>query len=445
MSLAVKSFQLFLEDIREELGITIDVTHESDKFSYTASVEEYFEDFNDDEVIHIKKELNLPWISDSKVIFKVSAISNAGGGFSQEYNGVLEDVSYLSALNETVAVSVALDHGNMLKVDMCHMDSLQATNKGNEDLLIEKLSEKELQIRNRRRNSGISLDPQESQVNTRDTFMQLAMEDDGLSLMSGTMMKLARKSGKNWKARYFVLTSKALAYYEDEKSFNKNMSKSWKGDIPITKTSSVEMCPASLAGFEYGIKLINGDDTIMVAVVNDSEQQTWAKAIQSVIDSKSESYEMKYDSSSDEEKNAMSFRGSEFPFSVSALQHEGYLIKEARQSKRNRKKRYFALVGSRLYYYVDFKSFSAAKSAENFEKSMKGCVRIKADTKVKREGKCVFSIFTPGESVNNNSSIILYADDDSLMKGWITKLNEVVDNFSRKQRLLRETAKNTST
>ena len=55
-------------------------------------------------------------------------------------------------------------------------------------------------------------------------------------IKAGYVKKQARRSKRNWKTRYFLLTSGSLIYYDSHESF-----KTAKGDILLTKDTVVEI------------------------------------------------------------------------------------------------------------------------------------------------------------------------------------------------------------
>jgi hypothetical protein len=98
---------------------------------------------------------------------------------------------------------------------------------------------------------------------------------------SGYLKKQATQSARNWKKRYIVLTAFTIAYYETEKQFQSNSSKS-KGEIPIT--SDMECIIFTTPGEGFGFKLFNKQASqIIFAAISDEERKKWIASIKNII------------------------------------------------------------------------------------------------------------------------------------------------------------------
>jgi hypothetical protein len=98
---------------------------------------------------------------------------------------------------------------------------------------------------------------------------------------SGYLKKQATQSARNWKKRFIVLTTFTIAYYETEKQFHSNSSKS-KGEIPIT--SDMECVIFTTPGEGFGFKVFNKQASqIIFAAISDEERKKWIASIKNII------------------------------------------------------------------------------------------------------------------------------------------------------------------
>lgn len=98
--------------------------------------------------------------------------------------------------------------------------------------------------------------------------------------MTGTSLKqgwLEKKGSlvKNWKRRFFVLTSSSLDYFTDETLAEK------KGSVPILSSSRVMHRDGTSHKFKFG--LLTGKRLLEIACTSDRDRDRWTKAIQDVI------------------------------------------------------------------------------------------------------------------------------------------------------------------
>lgn len=100
---------------------------------------------------------------------------------------------------------------------------------------------------------------------------------DGSSIVkSGYLIKLATKSGKNWKKRYFMLNGNTLTYYADHNSLDKA-----KGDLLITAEAIVE--DTVIEGKPHCCSIVTPFHTLVIAAKDTKEMKAWKKAIQNSI------------------------------------------------------------------------------------------------------------------------------------------------------------------
>ena len=100
---------------------------------------------------------------------------------------------------------------------------------------------------------------------------------DGSSIVkSGYLIKLATKSGKNWKKRYFMLNGNTLTYYTDHNSLDKA-----KGDLLITAEAVVE--DTIIEGKPHCCSIVTPFHTLVISAKDNSEIKAWKKAIQNSI------------------------------------------------------------------------------------------------------------------------------------------------------------------
>ena len=100
---------------------------------------------------------------------------------------------------------------------------------------------------------------------------------DGSSIVkSGYLIKLATKSGKNWKKRYFVLNGNTLTYYTDHTSMDKA-----KGDLLITSETVIE--DTLIEGKPHCCSIVTPFHTLVFAAKDNTELKAWKRAIQNSI------------------------------------------------------------------------------------------------------------------------------------------------------------------
>ena len=115
---------------------------------------------------------------------------------------------------------------------------------------------------------------------------------------SGYLVKMASKSTRNWKKRYFVLNGQSLMYYVDHVN-----TEYVKGEVSLSGGVVVEEKEKRETGraFCLGIRTVGGNQMI-IAAKDEEEMKEWKEAIESVITSCNlllKGYAIKADTSGD--------------------------------------------------------------------------------------------------------------------------------------------------
>ena len=96
---------------------------------------------------------------------------------------------------------------------------------------------------------------------------------------SGYLVKMASRSARNWKKRYFVLNDSALIYYADHLSTDYP-----KGEISFTAGASIEEYDKNETGRAYCLIVKSSHGVQLVVAAKDQDEMLeWKEAIQTSI------------------------------------------------------------------------------------------------------------------------------------------------------------------
>ncbi|KAJ1462880.1 hypothetical protein M885DRAFT_583960 [Pelagophyceae sp. CCMP2097] len=100
----------------------------------------------------------------------------------------------------------------------------------------------------------------------------VALGFEGTVSKTGYLTKRAKKSGANWKKRYFVLNGSSLVYYET----HKQMAEA-KGDMLLTTDCVIH--DVQEAKYQHCFEIVSVFDTLRIAASSDAEAAEWKAAL----------------------------------------------------------------------------------------------------------------------------------------------------------------------
>lgn len=103
-----------------------------------------------------------------------------------------------------------------------------------------------------------------------------ALGFEGTIVKTGYLTKRAKKSGSNWKRRYFVLTGSSLVYYETHKKKDEP-----KGDLLLTVDCDVR--DVDEPKYPHCFEIISAFETLRIAANSLQEAEEWKSAIVQLV------------------------------------------------------------------------------------------------------------------------------------------------------------------
>lgn len=103
-----------------------------------------------------------------------------------------------------------------------------------------------------------------------------ALGFEGTIVKTGYLTKRAKKSGSNWKKRYFVLTGSSLVYYETHKKKDEA-----KGDLLLTVDCDVR--DVDEPKYPHCFEIISAFETLRIAANSLQEAEEWKSAIVQLV------------------------------------------------------------------------------------------------------------------------------------------------------------------
>jgi len=99
---------------------------------------------------------------------------------------------------------------------------------------------------------------------------------EGAIAKTGYLQKRAKKSGANWKRRYFVLKGSALVYYESHKNLDDA-----RGDLLFT--SDCFCRDVREPKYDHCFEIVSGFETLRVAASSPQEMADWKAAVEKTV------------------------------------------------------------------------------------------------------------------------------------------------------------------